>query len=76
MLYEVITRFEPYDGYRLSFSIVFHHPAIDRSAQQAEIDFGEQSYVREVSRARTFGFMQEVEYLRENGLALGSYNFV
>jgi len=64
-------RFEPYDGYRLSFSIVFHHPAIDRSAQQAEIDFGEQSYVREVSRARTFGFMQEVEYLRENGLALG-----
>jgi len=64
-------RFEPYEGYRLSFSIVFHHPAIDRSAQQAEIDFGEQSYVREVSRARTFGFMQEVEYLRENGLALG-----
>ncbi|MFV5213574.1 UDP-3-O-acyl-N-acetylglucosamine deacetylase [Azonexus caeni] len=64
-------RFEPYDGYRLSFSIVFHHPAIDRSAQQAEIDFAEHSYVREVSRARTFGFMQEVEYLRENGLALG-----
>jgi UDP-3-O-[3-hydroxymyristoyl] N-acetylglucosamine deacetylase len=64
-------RFEPYEGYRLSFSIVFHHPAIDRSAQQAEIDFAEHSYVREVSRARTFGFMQEVEYLRENGLALG-----
>ncbi len=64
-------RFEPYEGYRLSFSIVFHHPAIDRSAQHAEIDFAEQSYVREVSRARTFGFMQEVEYLRENGLALG-----
>ena len=64
-------RFEPYDGYRLSFSIVFHHPAIDRSAQRAEIDFAEHSYVREVSRARTFGFMQEVEYLRENGLALG-----
>lgn len=64
-------RFEPYDGYRLSFSIVFHHPAINRSAQQAEIDFAEHSYVREVSRARTFGFMQEVEYLRENGLALG-----
>jgi len=64
-------RFEPYEGYRLSFSIVFHHPAIDRSAQHAEIDFAEHSYVREVSRARTFGFMQEVEYLRENGLALG-----
>ncbi len=64
-------RFEPYDGYRLSFSIVFNHPAIDKSAQTAEIDFAEQSYVREISRARTFGFMQEVEYLRENGLALG-----
>lgn len=63
--------FEPYDGYRLSFSIVFNHPAIDKSAQQAVVDFAEQSYVREVSRARTFGFMQEVEYLRENGLALG-----
>ncbi len=64
-------KFEPYDGYRLSFSIVFNHPAIDKSAQFAEVDFAEQSYVREISRARTFGFMQEVEYLRENGLALG-----
>ena len=64
-------RFVPYDGYKLAFSIVFNHPAIDKSAQKAEIDFAEQSYVREVSRARTFGFMQEVEYLRENGLALG-----
>ncbi len=64
-------RFEPYDGYRLAFSIVFNHPAIDKSAQTAEIDFAEQSYIREISRARTFGFMQEVEYLRENGLALG-----
>ncbi|WP_415036519.1 UDP-3-O-acyl-N-acetylglucosamine deacetylase [Azonexus sp.] len=64
-------RFTPYDGYRLSFSIVFQHPAIDKSAQEASIDFAEQSYVREVSRARTFGFMQEVEYLREHGLALG-----
>ena len=64
-------RFEPYDGYRLSFSIVFNHPAIDKSAQRAEIDFAEQSYIREIARARTFGFMQEVEFLRENGLALG-----
>ena len=64
-------RFEPYDGYRLDFSIVFHHPAIDKSAQRAEIDFAEHSYVREVARARTFGFMQEVEWLRENGLAQG-----
>ena len=64
-------RFSPYEGYRLSFSIDFKHPAIDKSAQEATIDFAEQSYVREVSRARTFGFMQEVEYLREHGLALG-----
>lgn len=64
-------KFEPYEGYRLSFSIVFNHPAIDKSAQCAEIDFAEHSYIREISRARTFGFMQEVEYLRENGLALG-----
>jgi UDP-3-O-[3-hydroxymyristoyl] N-acetylglucosamine deacetylase len=64
-------RFEPYEGYRLAFSIVFNHPAIDKSAQRAEIDFAEQSYVREIARARTFGFMQEVEFLRENGLALG-----
>lgn len=64
-------RFEPYDGYRLEFSIIFNHPAIDKSAQAAVIDFAEQSYVREVARARTFGFMQEVEWLRENGLALG-----
>jgi UDP-3-O-[3-hydroxymyristoyl] N-acetylglucosamine deacetylase len=64
-------RFEPYEGYRLAFSIVFNHPAIHKSAQKAAIDFAEQSYTREVARARTFGFMQEVEYLRENGLALG-----
>lgn len=64
-------RFEPHEGYRLKFSIVFPHPAISKSAQQAEVDFAEHSYVREVSRARTFGFVQEVEYLRENGLALG-----
>ncbi len=64
-------RFEPYEGYKLDFSIVFNHPAIDKSAQQASIDFAEQSYIREVSRARTFGFMQDVEYLREHGLALG-----
>ena len=64
-------RFDPYDGYRLNFSILFNHPAIDRTGQEVTIDFAEQSYVREVSRARTFGFMQEVEWLRENGLAQG-----
>lgn len=64
-------RFEPYDGFKLRFSIVFNHPAIDRTGQEVTIDFAEHSYVREVARARTFGFMQEVEWLRENGLAQG-----
>lgn len=64
-------RFEPYEGFKLSFSITFNHPAINKSAQMAEIDFANHSYLREVARARTFGFMQEVEWLRENGLALG-----
>ncbi|MDR1708342.1 MAG: UDP-3-O-acyl-N-acetylglucosamine deacetylase [Candidatus Accumulibacter sp.] len=64
-------RFDPYDGYRLTFSIVFNHPAIERTGQETTVDFAEHSYVREVSRARTFGFMQEVEWLRDNGLAQG-----
>lgn len=64
-------RFEPYNGFRLSFSIAFNHPAIKRSGQAVTMDFAESSYIREISRARTFGFMQEVEWLRENGLAQG-----
>ncbi len=64
-------RLEPYDGFKLTFSIVFNHPAINRTGQKVTIDFAENSYIREVSRARTFGFMQEVEWLRENGLAQG-----
>ncbi|MDK9725582.1 MAG: UDP-3-O-acyl-N-acetylglucosamine deacetylase [Sterolibacteriaceae bacterium MAG5] len=64
-------RLEPYDGYRLSFSILFNHPAVDQSGTQVEVDFGDQSYVRDISRARTFGFTQDVEALREQGLALG-----
>lgn len=64
-------RLDPYEGFRLSFSIGFNHPAIDRTGQSVTIDFADHSYVREVARARTFGFMQEVEWLRENGLAQG-----
>ena len=64
-------RFDPYDGFKLNFSIVFNHPAITRSGQETSFDFSEGSYGREVARARTFGFMQEVEWLRENGLAQG-----
>ncbi|MDR2636894.1 MAG: UDP-3-O-acyl-N-acetylglucosamine deacetylase [Zoogloeaceae bacterium] len=64
-------RFDPYEGFRLDFSIIFNHPAIDHSAKRAVFDFAEHSYTGEIARARTFGFMQEVEWLRENGLALG-----
>jgi UDP-3-O-[3-hydroxymyristoyl] N-acetylglucosamine deacetylase len=68
---ERLARFDPYEGYRLNFSIGFNHPAIDRTGQDFCFDFAEQSYAREVARARTFGFMQEVEWLHENGLAQG-----
>jgi len=64
-------RLEPFAGFRVSFSIDFPHPVFERSIQNASVDFGQTSYVREISRARTFGFMQDVENLRSNGLALG-----
>jgi UDP-3-O-[3-hydroxymyristoyl] N-acetylglucosamine deacetylase len=64
-------RLEPYEGYKLSFSIEFKHPVIERSTQSVAIDFAETSYLKEIARARTFGFMHEVEDLRESGLALG-----
>src|SRR5689334_8568019 len=64
-------RLEPYEGYKLSFSIEFKHPVIERSTQSVEVDFAETSYLKEIARARTFGFMHEVENLREHGLALG-----
>jgi UDP-3-O-[3-hydroxymyristoyl] N-acetylglucosamine deacetylase len=64
-------RLEPYEGYRLSFSIDFRHPVIEKSTQSVTVDFAETSYLKEIARARTFGFMHEVENLRESGLALG-----
>jgi UDP-3-O-[3-hydroxymyristoyl] N-acetylglucosamine deacetylase len=64
-------RLEPYDGFRLTFSIVFNHPAIDGTANTVTVDFASESYERDVSRARTFGFMQDVEFMQANGLALG-----
>jgi UDP-3-O-[3-hydroxymyristoyl] N-acetylglucosamine deacetylase len=64
-------RLDPYDGYKLSFSIEFKHPVIERSTQAVEVDFADTSYLKEIARARTFGFMHEVESLRESGLALG-----
>ncbi len=64
-------RFEPFNGYKLSFTINFAHPVFANTKQNVTVDLGERSYVKEVSRARTFGFMQEVEYMRSQGLALG-----
>ncbi|SDV49581.1 UDP-3-O-acyl-N-acetylglucosamine deacetylase [Chitinasiproducens palmae] len=64
-------RLDPYFGFKLKFSIDFSHPAVDKTGQQAEIDFGDASYVREIARARTFGFAHEVEMMRELGLARG-----
>ncbi|MBI5918744.1 MAG: UDP-3-O-acyl-N-acetylglucosamine deacetylase [Nitrosomonadales bacterium] len=64
-------RFDPYNGYKLTFTIAFAHPVFTSTKQHATVNFGEHSYIRDVSRARTFGFMQEVEYLRSQGLALG-----
>ncbi len=64
-------RFEPYEGFKVSFTIDFEHPVIQGRSQSAEIDFSSTSFVREVSRARTFGFMNQIEQLRANNLALG-----
>jgi UDP-3-O-[3-hydroxymyristoyl] N-acetylglucosamine deacetylase len=64
-------RLEPFNGFKLKFFIEFNHPAVDGTGQTAEIDFEFESYVKEVARARTFGFMQDVETLRGLGLARG-----
>ena len=64
-------RLEPYDGFRLSFSILFNHPAVDQSGTKVVMDFADDSYIRDIARARTFGFTQDVEALRAQGLALG-----
>src|SRR5205807_9685732 len=64
-------RFEPFDGFKVGFSIDFDHPIFTRRTSKAEIDFSTTSFVKEVSRARTFGFMRDIEMLREKNLALG-----
>ena len=69
--FEKWARLNPHDGFKLDFFIEFNHPAVDGSVQRAQVDFGEVSYVHEVARARTFGFMQDVESLRGMGLARG-----
>ena len=68
---EKFAKFEPYNGFLVDFTIDFPHPAFKKENSRVEIDFFKDSYVNHISRARTFGFMQEVEYLRSNGLARG-----
>jgi len=63
--------FEPFEGFKVGFSIDFNHPIISKRTSRAEIDFSTTSFVKEVSRARTFGFMRDIEMLREHNLALG-----
>ncbi len=64
-------RLEPFNGFKVGFSIEFSHPVFDAAHSAVEVDFGEVSFVREVARARTFGFTQDVEMMRSKGLARG-----
>lgn len=64
-------RFEPFDGFKVGFTIEFDHPVFKSNTQHSEIDFSATSFVKEVSRARTFGFIAEIEQLHERELALG-----
>ena len=65
-------RFEPFDGFKVGFSIDFNHPMFTKRTSTSEIDFSTTSFVKEVSRARTFGFMRDIEMLRERSLAFGA----
>jgi UDP-3-O-[3-hydroxymyristoyl] N-acetylglucosamine deacetylase len=64
-------RLEPYHGFRVGFTVEYRHPVFSSGQQSVEVDFAHTSYIREVSRARTYGFMQDVESMRSQGLALG-----
>jgi UDP-3-O-[3-hydroxymyristoyl] N-acetylglucosamine deacetylase len=64
-------RFDPYFGFKIDFTIDFAHPVFEHTGNNVKIDFADNSYIKEVSRARTFGFMHEVEALRSMGLARG-----
>jgi UDP-3-O-[3-hydroxymyristoyl] N-acetylglucosamine deacetylase len=64
-------RFDPYEGFKVTFSIDFDHPVFKTSCRKAELDFSSTSFLKEVSRARTFGFMRDIEHLHAQNLALG-----
>jgi UDP-3-O-[3-hydroxymyristoyl] N-acetylglucosamine deacetylase len=63
--------FEPFDGFKVTFTIDFEHPAFQEDVKTATMDFSSTTFVKEVSRARTFGFMKDIDTLRQNNLALG-----
>jgi UDP-3-O-[3-hydroxymyristoyl] N-acetylglucosamine deacetylase len=63
--------FEPYNGFRVNFTIRFDHPVLAKTVQSATVDFANASFAKEVARARTFGFMQDLENMRAQGLGLG-----
>ncbi len=64
-------RFEPHEGFRVNFTIEFDHPVIRSHSCKADVEFSTTSYLKEVARARTFGFMRDIEYLRQRNLVLG-----
>ncbi|MGD8340028.1 MAG: UDP-3-O-acyl-N-acetylglucosamine deacetylase [Gammaproteobacteria bacterium] len=64
-------RFEPHDGFKVNLEIEFDHPVLKRHRQSASLDFSTTAFLKEISRARTFGFLKDVEMLRENELVLG-----
>jgi len=68
---EKVARFEPFDGYKLRFDIEFNHPAFSDHTKTKEINLNSNTFVKEISRARTFGFMRDIEMLRDNNLAIG-----
>ncbi|MEH0687580.1 UDP-3-O-acyl-N-acetylglucosamine deacetylase [Vibrio cholerae] len=63
--------FVPFNGFRMDFEIEFNHPAIDADEQHLVFDFSTNGFVKEISRARTFGFMRDIEYLQSQNLVLG-----
>jgi UDP-3-O-[3-hydroxymyristoyl] N-acetylglucosamine deacetylase len=66
-----VASFIPYEGFKIVFSIEFNHPVFQGQVLDTTVDFSSQSFVKQVSRARTFGFMHEIEFLRSKGLARG-----
>jgi UDP-3-O-[3-hydroxymyristoyl] N-acetylglucosamine deacetylase len=64
-------QFDPYEGFKVNFEIEFDHPVFKRRVQRATMDFSTTAFLKEISRARTFGFMRDLEYLRSHNLALG-----